>query len=789
MLVFARAVWGWPCRQWRAIRGATALIVAFTGLVLAVIVGATLQQIVQDRAVTEAAMRQKAVDLARAFDARLSDRIERLDHALTHVRNDLGPCLGTGTACPQKIVYNSLDRAVIQVAVLDAQGHLVASTLPFTPGEDFSDREHFRTHLDHPATTQEDRLHIGRPVLGRLSQRWSVYLTRRIDGADGRFAGVVGLAIDPFQLAELADDLPIGSQGVISLFGMDRVLRMFHTQHDDPARRAWVGRELPLSPEFLHPDRPASGVSRVVSIADGRPFISAYRRLANYPLAVTLQLSEEEAFHPAEERARFLKFGAIGVSLVIGLCAGMLAKATSTLRRNEQILEQRVAERTVELEASHLHVRKLAYYDPLTDLPNRAFFMDNAARAIQAAGSEGRALALLFLDLDRFKEVNDTLGHAAGDDLLVAMAGRLCQTVAAPNAVARLGGDEFVILLENLADEAEAMRTAARILAAARSPVTVCGRELHTSGSMGVALFPRDGNDLPTLFKSADTAMYAAKEAGRNTVRRFDPAMGEAIERRLAMGRDLLRGLQEGQFVLFFQPKVNLASGELQGVEALLRWRHPERGWIPPAEFIPFAEETGLIEPLGTWVIEEACRAIAAWDVPRHGPLRVAVNAAAAQIVRGDLPATLAAVARRHGIDPRFIEIEVTETAVIGDMDRAKLTLEGLRTLGVSVALDDFGTGYSGLTYLRQFSIDTIKIDRSFLQDTHPNCRNAELTRLVVQMAKTLRLSVVGEGVETEAQRAFLRDCGCDAIQGYLVARPMPLPDLKAWVTAEGRLS
>ncbi|MCG5241432.1 EAL domain-containing protein [Azospirillum doebereinerae] len=778
--------------------GLNGLIVAFAALILAALWATTLNQIAHDRMVTKAAARQQAADLARAFDARLAERIERIDHGLKHIRREMagGPGLVPGRLAEfAKVVTDS---ALIQIAVFDAQGRLVDSTLPHAKGDNFSDRDYYLAHRNPSAGGAEDRLLIGRPALGRISQRWTLHFSRRIESAEDGFLGVLMIAIDPFAFSHLADDLPIGEEGAVSIVGSDRAIRMIHTRRDDPLRRGWIGRELPGDRPQFDPTRPTADVVRLHSTIDARPFMVAYRWMDNQPLIVLVHLSETEIFGRVNERAEFLLTAVTGMSGIILLfAAGLavlgrrqhrarldLAAANHLLRENERVLEQRVAERTVALERSNRHVHTLAYHDTLTGLPNRTLFADRAAHALRGGARDARKLAILFLDLDQFKTVNDTLGHPVGDELLVAVAGRIRQAVRPADTVARMGGDEFVVIAEGIASANDAAHVAERIMAAVGTPLSLGGRPLNISLSIGIAVFPDDGGDVPTLLKNADTAMYAAKTAGRNTARFFSMAMSMAAEQRLGMELALRRALERQEFTLVYQPKIALASGRLCGVEALLRWRHPERGWVPPAEFIPFAEEIGLIEQLGAWVLDQACRAIAGWDDTRFGPLSIAVNVAAAQVNRGDLAAVVDGLTRQHRIDPGRLEIEVTETAVIADTDRALATLNRLRSLGVAVALDDFGTGYSSLMYLRRLDIDTIKIDRSFLMNAHVDSRDGEIVRLIIRMAQTLHLSVVAEGVETEEHVAFLKDAGCDMIQGYLVARPMPLADLQDWIAA-----
>ena len=523
---------------------------------------------------------------------------------------------------------------------------------------------------------------------------------------------------------------------------------------------------------------------------------AAYRRMVDLPLIVTVRLPEAEVLASAQEHAAFLLQGATGISAVILLCAAaltlqmvrqfrirlMLAATNCQLRAHEQELEQHVMERTAALERSHQHVYELAYHDPLTGLPNRVLFADRAVHSVQRAARNGFKFALVVVDLDRFRMINDTLGHRMGDDLLRTAAERIRRAVRRSDTVARLGNDDFVIVAEELEDAGRVINIANLIRQELSGPLCLDGQMLHISASIGTAVFPDDGEDLGTLMKNADLAMTFAKAAGGDAVCSFQPAMTHTAERRLALEHALRSALQIGQFTLVYQPKVCVVSGQLRGVEALVRWQHPDGRCIPPADFIPLAEETGLIEPLGAWVIEEACRVMGAWDAKHLGPLSIAVNVAAAQINRGDLTALVSRLTRLHQIDPSQLEIEITETTVIGDTDRALDTLNQLRSLGVGVALDDFGTGYSSLVYLRRLDIDTIKIDRSFIGNVQPDTRDAEIAKQMIRLAKTLQLSVVAEGVETEEQVAFLVEAGCDVMQGYLIARPMSLDDLKTWV-------
>jgi diguanylate cyclase (GGDEF)-like protein len=772
------------------------LIIAFTVFVLGTVWLTTITQISHDQRLTETMASQQASDIARAVDARLTERIARIDQALLFIRKELH---GNSDAIPgqlAKVANGMNDIGLMQIAVIDNKGRLVDTTL-FPPNEEEpGSKDAFARHRDWAAMDGDDRLQIGKPILDQGSGEWSLHFSRSVLGQEGQFRGVVTIAVNPFAFSRLAKDLPIGKRGVVTVVGMDRVIRMIHTAAGDPIRRERIGRTLPADRVQFDVSRPDADVLRMTSSIDGRPFIAAYRRAATQPLVSMVLLSEEELYAHLAERASFLFAAATLVSVIILLfAAGLiglswrqyrtsaaLAAANCLLRDNERVLETRVAERTMALEEAVRHTHDLAYHDSLTSLPNRTAFIREAARLLSSAEAGTSSLMILFLDIDRFKRINDTLGHAAGDQLLVAVAQRLKAAVRPTDMVARLGGDEFVVLADGVSGATDAVQLADRIRIALGTPLVLNGRALTTDASIGIACFPDDGRDVSSLLKHADMAMYAAKAGGRNTMRMFTSDMAQAADRRLDLELALRRAIERSEFSLVYQPKLALTTGRLCGVEALVRWHHPERGLIEPGDFIPLAEETGLIEPLGQWVLEEACRVLASWDAASLGPLSIAVNIAAAQVNRGDLAAVAERLVRQYHIDPGYLEIEVTETAVIADYGRAQATLNRLRSLGIAVALDDFGTGYSSLIYLRRLDIDTVKIDRSFVQHARDGSRDGDIVRMIVEAARTLKLSVVAEGVETAEQAAFLQALGCDMIQGYLVARPMPLEQFKAWI-------
>ncbi|MBR0568118.1 EAL domain-containing protein [Azoarcus sp. L1K30] len=427
-----------------------------------------------------------------------------------------------------------------------------------------------------------------------------------------------------------------------------------------------------------------------------------------------------------------------------------------------------------ERKAAESRIRFLAHYDALTELPNRNYLGQRLSDALERCKRQDRQLALLFLDLDRFKYVNDSLGHQAGDLLLQAVSRRFMSCVRADDTVARTGGDEFVILLPSLHDRGRVVEVASRILAALRDPFDIRGQRLTISPSIGIAIYPDDGADAETLIKHADAAMYQAKEAGRNAYRFFDQQLSRRASERLMIENELRLALERKEFVLYYQPQLDVASGEITGMEALLRWQHPERGLVPPDAFIPIAEDSGLIVPIGDWVLRTACAQAHAWRVSGLIEVPVAVNLSARQFDQPDLPAQIASVLQATGLPTHCLELELTESLVMRDPERSSDTLSRCKALGVSIAVDDFGTGYSSLAYLRRFPINRLKIDRSFIKDIVDEPDDAAIAQTIIAMAHSLRLSVVAEGVERLDQLRLLQHWQCDMYQGFLSSRPLP---------------
>jgi diguanylate cyclase (GGDEF)-like protein/PAS domain S-box-containing protein len=435
-----------------------------------------------------------------------------------------------------------------------------------------------------------------------------------------------------------------------------------------------------------------------------------------------------------------------------------------------------------ERKQAEAHISQLAYHDTLTGLLNRFSLNSQLEQALATARRERHAMAVMFLDMDRFKTINDTLGHAVGDELLMEVAKRLRENVRDSDIVARLGGDEFVVVLTEVEDATAAARLADKILQVLAQPYRIGESELHSTASIGLAFYPNDGEDGETLMKNADAAMYHAKSQGRNNIQFFTAEMNQAAVKRLKLDHDLRVAVETKQFELHYQPQLDSRDGRIVGVEALVRWRHPHEGLISPAEFIPVAEETGIILPLGEWVLDEACRQLRAWRDDGLADVTMAVNLSAHQLRSPALLAQVAHALEKHGLPGVDLELEITESVAMHDPAASISQLKALRDLGVRLSIDDFGTGYSSLSYLKLLPIHTLKLDQSFVRDIESDSNDVAICTATIALAHNLGLAVVAEGVETEAQRLLLTSHQCDFLQGYLFSKPLPAEAALAFI-------
>ncbi|MWV16954.1 EAL domain-containing protein [Pseudomonas sp. L-22-4S-12] len=470
----------------------------------------------------------------------------------------------------------------------------------------------------------------------------------------------------------------------------------------------------------------------------------------------------------------------INVSSILLMCAAAVWLLADDLRRTLLRLQQEIL-RVKDSEANAMH---LAQHDALTNLPNRVLIRDRMEQAIGQARRYKKRVALLFLDLDNFKIINDSLGHAAGDELLKEVAPRLQGIVGEMDTVSRLGGDEFLMALADVDDLAEVAAVATRVQEMLAQPFALNGMQIVTSISVGIALFPEDGDDFDTLLKHADMAMYQAKSLGRNAFCFFDAQLNADARERLNLELDLRKALSRGEFVLHYQPIVDIHTGRLLAAEALIRWQHPQRGMITPDTFIGVAEQSGLIVEIGEWVVHEACRQMMLWQAAGLPRFVVSVNLSSVQFRRGNLESLIRSALERCGLHPGCLELELTESILLQDSQDFIDLLHRLKALGVRLSIDDFGTGYSNLSYLQRFRVDKLKIDQSFVRRLQDSPQEQAIVTAIIQMAKSLNLLTTAEGIEDEATRQLLAALGCDQGQGYLFARPLAADDFRAFVAS-----
>lgn len=451
-------------------------------------------------------------------------------------------------------------------------------------------------------------------------------------------------------------------------------------------------------------------------------------------------------------------------------------RRTRNLKQQNIRLKKEITEhKNIEKEfISHKdYLVKLAHYDNLTSLPNRVFFNEMLNKTISHASRHKKMMAILIIDLDRFKNINEEYGFAIGDSVLKEIASRFSTTLRSGDILARLGGDEFIILLNDIGHEKFASPVAEKILQCASQPIIVDGKEFSLTTSIGISIYPNDGVSLEDLQHNADIAMYNAKRAGSGVFQYYTKGMNREAHEHIQLEVSLRKAIHNNEFVLYYQPKLHLSDGSIAGVEALIRWENPELGFINPAEFIPLAEETGLILPIGEWALREACQTNKAWQTEGYQPISVAVNLSAKQFQHPDIAQLVKSILKETGLEAKYLELEITETAVMENVESAINKLNDIKNMGVKISIDDFGTGYTSISYLKKFPISLLKIDQSFIKDIPQNQNNTAITSAVIALAHTLGMEVIAEGVETAEQLQYLADNQCDTVQGYYLSRPL----------------
>jgi diguanylate cyclase (GGDEF)-like protein len=704
----------------------------------------------------ERAAVQNSANLARAFEEHLSRTLTEIDRSLKIIRSNYLLDQDRFDLRRWLSVSQLFDDHTLQVAIIDADGFIKLSSIdsPGAVGTDLRDREHFRRFV----AAGDDELFISKPVVGRTTGKWSVQLARRITNPDGSFAGVIDASLDPNYLSRFYSSVDVGNEGYIRIVGLDGLIRAIGG-HSSKA----LGTDLSTAALFKNVNKQPMGWYYTESnFTDQIPRLVTYRSIKGYPLIVTIGLSTAELFSTVYAKQEWYNFIAVALSLVILGVNGFSVRG--------RFLRERMAEA---LKVQNLRLRDLAHHDALTGLVNRARFAELLDNQL-ALGSTG-TLAVLFLDLDRFKYVNDTLGHLIGDELLKVVAERLCSCIRDVDTVARLGGDEFAIICTGVQGKEEVVGLAERICVAIKEPYDLGGMQAVVDVSIGISCAPDDARRSDELMKQADVALYRAKADGRGIYRFFEPEMVSRIEAQRKMEADLRRGLLNGHFELFYQPVVNIDDNRVVGLEGLLRWHHPERGLISPAEFIPVAEETGLIVALGEWALRQACADAARWP----NEIKIAVNLSPAQFRSRNLAQVVINALARSGVSPRRLELEITEETLLGHNQENLAVLQQLRNLGIQIVMDDFGIGYSSLNYLRLFPFDRIKIDRSFVNDlSSGNNLSFAIVQAVTKLARALDVPSTAEGIETKEQLELVRAAGCTEFQGYLFSKPRPAAEI-----------
>jgi diguanylate cyclase (GGDEF)-like protein len=762
--------------EWYGVALPLALILCFVvGLAVGLYALFSLRQaMTQERGATLAGT---AADVADRLDSLLFERYVDIralaDHAV----------LRNGTPDAQSGVlrrYQEVSNEYVWLSLTDAQGHVVAASSEAFRGRDMSGEDWFL------AVSETERVHLGRAQrASEAGGRIGVTFSAPVSGQDGEFLGVLTgwVALDRLRATiDEGANVRYGSRDGESLswllLDQNGMILSESGGQDLPGRSAvnLLDLKVPSVVRAAGDEPGAQGFVEEPHYRRQSPVVTGYARTPSYrsflgfDWTVLVPRDRDQVYAPIDRLVWAV--GGVGLLLIVPLTGFGLWACRRLL---QDIAQRKLAEQRLD---------DLAYYDPLTGLPNRRLFMDLLVQALARARRTDRLVAVLFLDLDRFKLVNDSLGHGVGDILLKTIAGRLSNSVRATDTVSRLGGDEFTVILEDLSGAEDAARIAQKVLDAVAVPVMLDGHEVFVAGSVGIALYPTDHEDRDALIKSADTAMYSAKEEG-GVFRFYAAEMNSRSFERFTLETDLRHAIQRQEFVLHYQPLVDFRVGTMVGVEALVRWQHPERGLLSPDKFIPLAEETGLIVPLGEWVLRTACAQTKVWQRGGFPHLRVAVNLSRRQFQQKNLVETVARVLQETGLDPRSLELELTESLLIQDAEGTIAMLKVLHGMGIRLSIDDFGAEYSSLGYLKRLPINTLKIDQSFVRDIATNANDASITKAIITLGHCLNLNVVAEGVETEGQAAFLRAQRCNEMQGYYFSHALA-PDslgqlLESW--------
>ncbi len=740
-------------------------------IVLAAIWGTTLSLIKVERTAAEKTAAALSHELALTYESQIVRALREIDQTLKIVKSandiwdakDVLPELKARGLLPPTLVF--------EVSIVDSKGDVVAST-GSSVSANVAERDFFQSQR------QNEVFSISREQLDIDTGGSSLTFSRRRNTRDGKFAGIVMLSVDTAYFVSGYEDTNLGEKGMLGLLGEDGVFIV---------RRSGKTVDVSDTSQYKLPVQHVT--NRVVSEAtpktnawDGvRRYISVHE-IYGFPLKVVLGLSVDEQLATAQHNKQVYLWRAVAGSLIMILIIAVM------WRMSHQLSLSRL--RAVEEQVAHAgRVEYLAFHDGLTALPNRSLFSKLLGHSINYAQRYNRKLAMLFFDLDHFKNVNDTLGHEAGDQLLQEVATRVKACLRDNDTVARMGGDEFVVLLPELEEEKYILTVAQKILTAIASPFFLQGQEFHVTASIGISIYPQDGLDEQTLQRNADLAMYQVKEEGRNNFQFYSEKLNAESLERLTLESGLRHALEHNEFQLDYQAKQNIANGQITGMEALLRWQHPDLGVVAPMKFIPVAEETGLIIPIGKWVLKSACQQNVAWQNQGLPHLSIAVNLSERQFFDEHLLTDLKAILADTGMDARLLELEVTENLLMRDVEKTLQVLIKLKDMGIRVAIDNFGIGYSSLSMLTKFPLDTIKIDRSFIRNITGISKENDLTNAVIAMGKMLSLNVVAQGVETKEQAEYLHQNGCNEFQGFYLNKPVPADQISELLRTQSNIT
>ena len=732
---------------------------------LSVIWGTTLSALKVRHADAEHAAAVSSRELLGTYEAQVVRALGEIDHTLNLVKFWPERVAGGHTLADLKRKGLLPPDLLFTVSIADAKGVIQESTRAIRKRA-ITDQGAFLSQRDG------DVFFIGQIPRGPTGEA-QLQFSRRLNDSNGAFDGVVIVAIGADYFVSGYEATKLGEHGVLGVLGADGVFRVRRT-----GETLFSGDVIDYASAVAATDEENTDVAVTTNSWDGVRRWTSARELYGFPLAVLVGLAVDEQMAGAHRQSReYMEWAGLGSVLVV-LLTGVLG------RMGWQLAQGRLRESEAKL-AHAGRVEYLAYHDGLTGLPNRSLFSKLLSQCISEAHRYERRLAVAFLDLDRFKQINDTLGHEAGDELLKEVATRLKGCVRDSDTVARLGGDEFVVLLPTLADERYAAIVAQKILAEAAKPFSLMGQEFRVTASIGISTYPQDGLDEQTLTKNADIAMYQAKAEGKNNFQFYSEKLNANSLERLTLESSLRHALERNEFCLHYQAKREIAGGKITGMEALLRWNHPDLGTVAPMQFIPVAEETGLIIPIGKWVLKTVCLQSVKWQKQGLPALSIAVNLTARQFLDEQLLYDVASILAETGMDPHLLELELNESLLIHDVENTLRILTGLKSLGVRIAVDDFGTGYSSLAMLQRFPLDTIKIDRSFMRDIVGTPQDTGLADAIIAMGKSLSLTVVAQGVETKEQADHLRSHACDELQGFYFKRPLPVDEFTQLLRAQ----